>query len=273
MKRILLAAAILASLPASASAATLAIAVFDNGALVGSTTAVDGTASLNITSDPAFDVLDINAAGAPFIPHADLSSVSLSVTSAAITGLHTLVVDIFQGGVSLPPFLTKSTFSVNNLIGVPGAATLSTFVNGTGILDLGTALASHVFPLGTITDTAEADTLAPALFADAQQYKIAFFAPDPKCPSACWEFSVDASVATHQRASLRVTEKTVVLNLCSCPRHSDSCSYPCSCSRSYSSSTCSVVAAVSAASANFAISSRVNRNTVHSCIGVAPSAR
>ena len=177
MKRILLAAAILASLPASASAATLAIAVFDNGALVGSTTAVDGTASLNITSDPAFDVLDINAAGAPFIPHADLSSVSLSVTSAAITGLHTLVVDIFQGGVSLPPFLTKSTFSVNNLIGVPGAATLSTFVNGTGILDLGTALASHVFPLGTITDTAEADTLAPALFADAQQYKIAFFAP------------------------------------------------------------------------------------------------
>ena len=33
---------------------------------------------------------------------------------------------------------------------------------------------------------------------------------------------VYAAVATHQRASLRVAKKSVVLDLCSCLRHSDS---------------------------------------------------
>jgi hypothetical protein len=178
MKRVLLASTLLAALSAPAWPATLTLAVFDNGVLEGLTTSSDGTATLDITTDPAFDVLSLTAAGAPFIPHADLSSVSLNVTSAAISGPHVITADVFQGDVSLPSSITKSTFTVNNLIGTPGSATLSTFVNGTGITALGTTLASHLFPLGTVADTAEVNALAPALTADASQYKIAFFAPD-----------------------------------------------------------------------------------------------
>jgi hypothetical protein len=179
MNKLLLSGAFLAALGASpATPAMLTVAVFDNGVLEGLTTSTDGTASLSITTDPAFDVIDVSAAGSPFIPHADLSSVSLSVTSAAISTAHVITADIFQSGVSLPAFLTRSAFTTNNLIGTPGGATLSTFVNGTGITDLGTTLASHFFPLGTIADTAEVDKLAPALTSDASEYRMAFFAPD-----------------------------------------------------------------------------------------------
>jgi hypothetical protein len=178
MRKALAAAALIAGFGGPGHAATLAIAVFDNGSLVGSTTSLTGTASLNIVSDPAFDVISVTAGGVPFVPNADLSTATLNVTSAAISGLHLLTVDIFQGGVSLPSRPTENTFTVNNLIGVPGAATLTNFVNGTGILDLGTTLASHVFPLGTVNDTVRIDALAPAITSDASQYKIAFFAPD-----------------------------------------------------------------------------------------------
>ena len=69
---------------------------------------------------------------------------------------------------------------------------------------------------------------------------------------------IDAAVATHQRASLRVTKKSVVLDPCGCLRHSDSCS----CCYSYSTYS---------EFAKLASSSRVSRNTVHSSIGFAPS--
>jgi hypothetical protein len=181
MKQLLLAGVASLSLVSAAPAAMLTIAVFDNGVLEGTSTSIDGTATLNISTDPAFDTLNIAAAGSPFIPHADLSSAVLNVTSATISSLHILTVDVFQSGVTVPGGThTESTFTVNNLIGLPGPATLSTFWNGTGINSLGAILASHTFPLGATNDTfgPVGVPLSTALFSDAQQYRIAFSLPD-----------------------------------------------------------------------------------------------
>src|SRR5204862_544528 len=65
---------------------------------------------------------------------------------------------------------------------------------------------------------------------------------------------INAAVATHEHAGLRITQKRVVLNLCPACSHS---------SLGKEDSNC----------ARLAIPSRVNRNTVHSSSGLAPSAR
>jgi hypothetical protein len=96
--------------------------------------------------------------------------------STGFTGTHVLDIEVYQIGVSSPPgSTTESTFTVNNLIGTPGPTTLNDFFNGTSST-LGTFLAGASFPAGTVTDTVgpEANTIGPALTADAQQYLITF---------------------------------------------------------------------------------------------------
>jgi hypothetical protein len=99
--------------------------------------------------------------------------------STGFVGTHVLTVDVFQTGVLLPPgSTTESTFTVNNLIGTPGPTTLNDFFNGTSST-VGIPLAGASFPAGTVTDTVgpEANTIGPALTADAQQYTITFSEP------------------------------------------------------------------------------------------------
>lgn len=179
MHKLLLATALTAAFGASAPAATLVIHVLDNGTLVGSAVSTTGTVADRVISDPAFDIIDISASGSPFLPGGDLSSVTLDVTSAAISTTHTLDVQVFQTGLNVPAGLTeRSTLTVNNLIGTPGPSTLSTFVNGTTSA-LGSLLVSHTFPLGTATGTfGPVATSAGAITADAHQYIIGFHAPD-----------------------------------------------------------------------------------------------
>src|SRR5439155_14591675 len=97
---------------------------------------------------------------------------------------------------------------------------------------------------------------------------------------------IHATVATHQRACLRVTEKPVVLNFCiflghltlpliriptrlgaaSCAVHSAQ-----RLSRRKSAEDRGHYSSCYYSSASLSIPSRVNRNTVHSSIGFAPS--
>ena len=63
--------------------------------------------------------------GDPLVASPSLSSVTLDVSSSPIFvgGPHTLTIDVFQTGISAPiGTQVASTFTVNNLIGVPGPA-------------------------------------------------------------------------------------------------------------------------------------------------------
>jgi hypothetical protein len=180
MNRLLLSAAFLAASAAPSAAALLDLEAFDNGTLIGFATSTSGVVSLDVISDPSFATLNVTATGAPVVAGADLSSVTLDVTSGAITTSHTLTIDLFQTGVSLTPGArTSSTFTVNDLIGSSGIGptTESTFANGTAST-LGTLLNTATFPVGTASGTVGplSTTMGP-LFADAQQYLIAFNGP------------------------------------------------------------------------------------------------
>jgi hypothetical protein len=166
-----------------AHSAVLNISVFDNGTLVGSappSTFGISTFSDNGTLDPNFSSITVRANGPGVLANADLSSVTLNISnSIGFTGTHVLTIDVFQTGVSLPAgSTTQSTFTVNNLIGTPGPTTESDFFNGTSST-LGTQLQSITFPAGVVTATVGplANTVGPALTADAQQYEITFSAP------------------------------------------------------------------------------------------------
>ena len=65
---------------------------------------------------------------------------------------------------------------------------------------------------------------------------------------------INAAIATHERAGLRITQKRIIFDLCSVRRHGS-------------------FAEVDSDCASFAIPSCVNRNTVHSSIGFAPRLR
>jgi hypothetical protein len=184
--RLLLAGVVCASGLAAAPvahSAVLNISVFDNGTLVGSappSTFGISTFSDNGTLDPNFSSITVRANGPGLLPNADLSSVTLNISaSTGFTGTHVLDIEVYQTGVSLPAgSKTDSTFTVNNLIGTPGPTTLSDFFNGT-TNTLGLFLAGASFPAGTTTGTVgpTANTIGPALTADAQQYLITFSAP------------------------------------------------------------------------------------------------
>jgi hypothetical protein len=164
--------AVAAPLPA---AATLLVSVTDNGSAVTTSCAPSnpsGSGGILCTgSDPAFSTLSIIGSGSPNLPGADLSSLTIDVTSA-IGGTHVLALDLLQTGISVPATTLNSTFTVNNLVGTPGPATLSTSVNGSQI-------ASHTFPAGTVTDTASAlSAIGGTITSDGHDYSITFTAAD-----------------------------------------------------------------------------------------------
>lgn len=177
MKRFLLATAFALAFTAPGTAQQLNVEVFDNASLVGSTTSSGGSFTLDV-SDPAFDVLTITGAGSPDLPGADLSTITLNVTSGAITTTHNLEIDVFQTGVSAPAGTTATTFTANALIGDPGPTTESTFAGGT-TSTLGLLVDTTTFPAGTIDGSVGPD-LVPwtAITSDAQQYLISFNAAD-----------------------------------------------------------------------------------------------
>lgn len=181
MNRLFLSIAVLASLATPAAAAVLNVLALDNGTVVGAAVSTFGTVNLDVTTDPNFSTLNFSATGSPLVPGADLTSVTLDVTSAAITGTHQLDIEVFQTGVSLAPgSRTDSTFTVNDLIGSAGIGptTESTFANGTANT-LGTLLHSATFPVGTSVGTVgPLSTIMGSLNADAQQYLINFNGPN-----------------------------------------------------------------------------------------------
>jgi hypothetical protein len=170
-----------------AHSATIFIQILDNGVLVATTSSSTGSAHLTDTTAPGFTSISVDAVGLPDLPGGDLSSTALSVSAAATTIAHTLAIDIFQTGVSVPaPGRTDSTFSVNNLIGSTtiGPTVETTFWGGTSST-FGTKLASDTFPAGTQSVGAGPfAVLAGAAFtSDAEQYVVPF-AANPRAQSA-----------------------------------------------------------------------------------------
>lgn len=170
--------------PAQAGILNCQISV-DNVAVAGATcgASATGTTTYNSLTDvaiPNFSFVSLLATGTPLITEPDLSSVTLDVsTSPVFVGSHTLGIEVFQTGVAAPAGTSfDSTFTVNNLIGTPGPATLSTFVNGTATT-VGNLLDSATFPAGTINSTIGPLTsvVGPAITADAHSFTITFNAP------------------------------------------------------------------------------------------------
>lgn len=166
----------------AAHSAVLNIEVLDNGTSVGNAVSTRGIATFSDDGilDPNFSTILVRADGPPLLPGADLSTVTLNISaSSGFVGAHTLTIDVFQTGVSAPAgSTTKSSFTVNNLIGAPGPTTESTFFNGTAST-LGTQLQTLTVPAGTTSDSVGPlmNTLGTALTADAQQYVITFTTP------------------------------------------------------------------------------------------------
>lgn len=132
------------------------------------------------SASPLFSSIALDANGPPTLPSADLSTVTLDVSSAStFTGTHVLGVDVFQTGVSAPSGTTlETTATINGLINLPGPTTLLDAINGTAST-LGTTLRTNTFP-ATFTGAIGPffNTLNGALFADAEQYLITFTGPD-----------------------------------------------------------------------------------------------
>jgi hypothetical protein len=154
----------------------------DNVAVPGATCGASATGQATFSSStiPNFSFVGLIATGTPLINEPDLSTVTLDISSSpTFTGPHTLGVAIFQTGVAAPAGTAiNSTFTVNNLIGVPGPATLSDFFNGTSTT-LGTMLNQATFPVGTTNSTVGPLTtvIGTPLTADAHNFSITFTAP------------------------------------------------------------------------------------------------
>jgi hypothetical protein len=72
--------AVAALFASTAAHAALAIDVFDNGASIGTAVSTTSNADLSITTDPAFDIITVDATGAPLhSPDASLSSSEIGV--------------------------------------------------------------------------------------------------------------------------------------------------------------------------------------------------
>lgn len=172
MRNFALAFAVLAAAGAApAHSALLTIDVFNDGTLVGSASSATGIVHFTSTSIAGFDSVSVDANGLPALTGGDLSTTTLDVTSSG-AATRTLTVDVAQTGVFVPHGTARSTFSTNNLIGIPGPATLSSF--GDGAL-----LASHTFPAGTLVASAGPfSTAIGALTSDAQTYVATFHGAD-----------------------------------------------------------------------------------------------
>lgn len=175
MKSLLLASTIFVSLSMPAAAALLTVEVFDNTTLVDTETSSTGALSI-ATHDAVFSDISVDVAGPPLLPFANLSSTTLDVSDVS-AGLHVLTIDVFQTGVTgTGP--THSTFTTNNLFGAEHILTAeSTFAGGTSST-LGTLLAAHTFPAGTVSgDAGPVLSQFGDISADAHQYRIAFTGP------------------------------------------------------------------------------------------------
>lgn len=174
MNKWFLAGLLLIAANAPAAAAVLGIEVFDNATLIASQAGiVGGTADL-VTNDASFANISVSVQGSPVLPHGDLSTVTLDASTAAgFVGSHVLTVDVFQTAISaFGP--TRSTFTINGLIGDPGPITESTFIDGSATA-LGTPLASHTFVVGDLDDHAGPITVGAGAFAaDASAYGVTF---------------------------------------------------------------------------------------------------
>lgn len=179
MRRLLLTGAILAAMSLPASAATLFIEAFDNGALVGSAQSGTGTLSLHVMDDPAFSIFAISAFGPPSLPGGDLLSILDTVASSSISGTHTLEVDIFQSDLAWPARPITSTLNSYTFGLSVGPTTETAAING-GPDALGTPIESNTFAIGADATVGPLTTGAPALFADANQYTTSFSAPDER---------------------------------------------------------------------------------------------
>jgi hypothetical protein len=170
MKAMLFAGAALIGLIAPAYA-TLQIEVFDNGTLIDNITGITTGAASLTTNDANFANITINAQGAPILPNADLSSVTLDATAAlGFTGSHTLTFDVLQSAVS-GLGNTLSTFTVNGLTNDPGPTTESTFADG-GLL------ATHTFPVALLDGSfGPVSTATGAFTSDEVQFAVDFTAP------------------------------------------------------------------------------------------------
>jgi hypothetical protein len=156
-----------AALPASA---TLQIEVFDNGTLIDDITGITTGAATITTNDANFANITISAQGSPILPKADLSSVTLDVTTGSgFSGTHTLTVDTLQSSIT-GTGNTLSTFTVDGLVNDPGPTTESTFADGA-------LLASHTFPVALLDGSFGPVSAATGAFtSDETQFAINFTA-------------------------------------------------------------------------------------------------
>jgi hypothetical protein len=169
-KTMLLAGAAMLGLIAPAYA-TLQIEVFDNGTLIDNISGITTGAASLTTNDANFTNITINAQGAPILPNADLSSVTLDATAAVgFTGSHELTFDVLQTAVT-GTGNTLSTFTVNGLTNDPGPTTESTFANGS-------LLATHTFPVALLDGSfGPVPATAGAITSDEIQFAVDFTAP------------------------------------------------------------------------------------------------
>jgi hypothetical protein len=172
MKRLLWAATLAAAtfLTSPAHAGILSVTAFDDGVavLLACAGGVNAPISCGGSSTNFVDI-NIAAVGAPPLPLADLSSLTIDATSAN-GGTHTLDLTVTQTGLAIATSgVATSTFTVNNLVDGPfGPTTESTFINGA-------LFASATFDATTINDTTLFTGPAPALItSDAHAYSITF---------------------------------------------------------------------------------------------------
>ena len=184
MKRLLLTSAFVLGLaPMAHAVPTLNALAFEDGNPITLGCAPGNpstTGNISCTASNAdFSMISLVGVGVPDVPSPDLSSVTLNASaSSGFSGTHVLTIDLFQTGISaLPPRTLTSTFTMNDLIGMPGPTTETTYINGTSST-LGTQLHSITFPAADTHDTAAfTNPVNVPITADAHMYQITFTAP------------------------------------------------------------------------------------------------
>ena len=172
MKHLLGAAALAAAtfLTSQANAGILSVSVFDDGVAVPLACAGGVNSPITCQGGSAnFSSINVAGIGAPPLPLADLSSITIDATSAS-GGTHVLDVTVDQSGLNVVGATSATaTFTVNNLVGGPfGPTTESASINGA-------LFASHTFDATTINDTTAFTGPSPALItSNSHSYSITF---------------------------------------------------------------------------------------------------
>lgn len=150
--------------------AALSIDVSDNGVSIGSETTAASTASLTITSDPAFASITVDVIGNTVWGQGNLSSTVQAVRSSLVSGIVGLDVFVIQTQVTVHK--TESTFSVDNSGNLEQVTTALTFSN------IHYPFAAVTFPSGTTQSSVGPIYNAGQLFSlDGNVYYISFYGP------------------------------------------------------------------------------------------------